>query len=102
MHKKTKQYTTTHGNCVIQNICTVGVQSVYAKWPYSLLCAGPRAANGRIPVGCVTKHLSYCVNCIIYRVFEKKKLKILGVDGIGHCENKSTYEHVSKSGWLQK
>ena len=60
---------------MVQNICTVGVKSVYAKWPNYLLCAGPRAANGRITVGCVTKHLNYCVNCIIYRVFEEKNSK---------------------------
>ena len=49
----------------------MGVKFVNSKGTYRLLCAGPRAACGRT-IGCTPKHLNYCVNFIIYRVFEKE------------------------------
>ena len=72
MHKKTKQFTTTLGNCAVLNICNVGVKSVNSKGTYRLLCAGPRAECGRRTVGCTPKHLNECVNFLIYRVFEEE------------------------------
>ena len=76
MHKKTKQFTTTLGNCAVLNICNVGVKSVNSKGTYRLLCAGPRAACGRRTVGCTPKYINYCVNFTIYRVFQEEISKL--------------------------
>jgi len=39
------------------------------------LCVGPRAACGRITVGCTFKYFSYCVNFNIYRVLKEENSK---------------------------
>jgi len=45
---------------------SIGVQSFYDEGPLPLMCAGSRAARGKITVAGIPDCLNYCVIFIVY------------------------------------
>ena len=53
--------------------------------------------------------MGYCsvpiksAHCVVYIQYEsEEEISIFKGDSIGHCENKSSYEHVTDSEWLPR
>lgn len=42
-------------------------------------------------------------NCVVHKQYDSRgEVNIFEGNSIGHCENKSSYEHVSDSEWLPR
>ena len=56
------------------NVCfittySIGVQSFNNKGPFPVMCAGSRAARGKITVVGITDCLNYCALFIVYIIY---------------------------------
>jgi hypothetical protein len=61
------------------NVCTMSAQTFYDKEQHALLWTVSLATRGIITISGIPNRRNYCVNSIVYRVFQEKRSKFCEV-----------------------